>query len=172
MDPRFEAILAEQLGAGLPGLAGSDARVTIRVADDLLNRIVAASLPRDGAVKSVTITPAAGDAFAAVIALARPAFLPPIHARLTIERQPALPADPTLVLRLTGGAGSLLKLAGPMFGGSLPLPPFVRLEHDLVYVDVRALAATYGQSSHLRYARILRVTTDERVLIVTVVAAV
>jgi hypothetical protein len=172
MDARLEGILAEQLGAGLPGFAGSDARVTVRLSDQLLNQIVAATLPPGGAVKSVTITPTLGDAFDVVVALARPAFLPPFHARLTVERQAALPAEPVLVLRLTGGAGSLLKLAGPMLGGSLPLPRWARLDQDLVFVDVHALAAEYGQSAHLRYARILRLTTDERVAVITLVAAI
>ena len=171
MDPRFEAVVAEQLAAGLRGLAGSEARAAIRLSDPLVNQVVAASLPRGGAVRAVTIHTRPGNALDVSVALARPAFLPVLNAHLRIERQPALPDDPVLVLRLTGGAGGLLKIAGP-FLGSLPLPPGVRLEHDLVLVDLRALLAAQGHASYLAYVRELRVTTEESVLVVHAVAAV
>jgi hypothetical protein len=168
MDARFEAILADQLGSGLPGLAGSDARVTLRIAERLLDDIIRASMPAGGTVKTLTVAPRAGDVFD-VSATLKSAWVQPLHARLEIERQPALPDDPVLVLRLTGGAGGLLKLAGGFLATALP--PFVRLDGDRLLVDVRALAAHYGQSSLLRYARILRVTTDDGVMVVTIVAA-
>jgi hypothetical protein len=170
MDPRVAAIVTEQLGAGLPGLAGTEARMAIRLSDQLVNQLIAASLPGGGAVRSVTVQARAGNALDVTIVLARPAFLPPLHAQLAIERQPVLPADPVLALRLTGGAGSLLKLAGPWLGGALPAG--VRLDHDLVLVDVRALLASRGQASHLHYARELQVTTEASAIVVNVVAGV
>ena len=172
MDARLERILAEQLGTGLSGLAGSEATVTLRLSDALVNQTIAALLPPGGRVRSATIASRAGNAFDVAVTLARPAFLPPLHARLEVERQPTLPDDPVLALRISGGGGSLLKLAGSFLGGSLPLPPGIRLEQDRVLVDLRALAAEHGQSSHLRYARTLQVTTTEQVIVVTIVAAV
>ena len=170
MDPRLEAILAEQLGAGLPGLAGSDAHAAVRLSDQLVNQIAAALLPRDGAVRTVTLHARGGNAIDVSVTLAKPAFLPAMHVHLTIERQPTLPGDPVLALRIAGGAGSLLRMAGPLLTGSLP--PGVRLEHDLVLVDVRALLAEHGHSSHLSYVRELRVTTEEGAIVVNVAAGV
>ncbi len=172
MDPRIEAILAQQLASGLPGLAGSEARATLRLSDRLVNAFVAASLPRGGAVSAVTVSAAAGNTFDVSVTLSRPAFVPALRAHLTIERQPALPADPVLVLRLTGGAGGLMKLAGRFIGGSLPLPQGVRLDNGLVLVDIHALLAARGQSSHLAYVRELRVTTEPAVVIVQIAAAI
>jgi hypothetical protein len=172
MDRRLEAIAAEQLADGLPGLAGSEVRATIRVADDLVNRAIAASLPPGGALRSLTIAARAGNAFDVVVDLAKPAFLPRLRATLTVVRQPMLPADPVLMLQLNGIAGPLLKLAGPILGSAMTLPPGVGLEHDVVRVDLRALLAAHGQSSHLRYARAMAVTSDEGVVLLDVVAAV
>jgi hypothetical protein len=170
MDPRLEPILAEQLGAGLPGLAGSDARAAVRLSDQLVNQIAAALLPRDGAVRAVTVRARDGNAIDVSVTLAKPAFLPAMRAQLTIERQPTLPDVPVLALRIAGGAGSLLKIAGPFLSGSLP--PGVRLDHDLLLVDVRALLAEHGQSSHLSYVRDLRVTTEDGAVVVNVIAGV
>ena len=170
MDPRLEEIAAGQLAAGLPGLAGSAARMALRLSDQLVNQMIAAALPRAGAVRTVSLHARTGNAIEVTIVLAKPAFLPPLHAQLAIERQPVLPADTVLALRLTGGAGSVMKLAGPWLGGALP--PGVRLEHDIVLVDIRALLAARGQASHLRYARELRVTTEESAFLVEVVARV
>lgn len=170
MDARLEAILAQQLGSGLSGLAGSDARVTLKLAEQFVNDAVAALLPPDGRVRAVAVAPRAGNAIGVTVTLAKPGFLPPLHATLEIDKQPALPGDPVLTLRISGGAGTLLKMAGSVVAGALP--PWARLEQDRVLVDVHAVAAAYGQSALLRYARILRVTTEDRIVVVTVVAAV
>lgn len=172
MDPRLEAILADELGAGLPGVAGTEIRATIRFSNALVNRLVAASLPRGGAVRSLAVTVHAGNTFGVVVDLAKPAFLPVLRATLAVVRQPVLPSDPVLLLKLTGVAGQLLKLAGPMLSGAMSLPDGVRLDGDVVHVDVRALLASHGQSSHLRYAREITVTTEEGVMVLGIVAGV
>jgi hypothetical protein len=64
----------------------------------------------------------------------------------------------------------LLGLARSFLAASLP--PGVRIDGGLVLVDLRALAAAHGQSSHLRYARTLHVAVDEGVFVITIDAAV
>ena len=167
--PPLEAILAEQLGAGLSGLTGSAVHATIRLADALLNQIVAASLPPAAAVRAIRLASRAGNAVDVTVT-PKAALLPRMHARLEIDKQPVLPDDPVLVIRVTGGAGMLLGLASSFFAASLP--PGVRIDGSLVHVDVHAMAAAYGQSSHLRYARTLHVATDEGVVVITIDAAV
>ena len=166
---QLQAILAEQLGSGLPGLAGSALNATVRLTDALLNRIVTASLPPAAPVRAITLAALAGNAVD-VHVTPKSAILPRLHARLEIEKQATLPDDPVLVLRVAGGAGMLLGLAGSFFAGSLP--PGVRIEGSQVHVDVRAMAAAHGQSSHLRYARSLHVAVDEGVVVITIAAAV
>jgi hypothetical protein len=169
MNAPLEAIAAEQLGAGLPGLAGSAAHVTMRVADALVNQILAATLPPDAPVRTVSIAARAGNAVD-VSVTPKAALLPRVHARLEIDKQAILPGDPVLALRVTGGAGMLLGLASSFLTASLP--PGVRIEGGHVLVDVRAMAAAHGQSSHLRYARTLHVAVDEGVFVITIDAAV
>jgi hypothetical protein len=166
------ALLNAQLAAGFSGLAGSAAHVTLRISEPLLNDAIAAALPPDAAVRTVTLHPRGDNGFDATIVLRKPAFLPALHAQLTIERQPLLPADPVLVLRLAGGAGNLLKMAGPFLGGSLKLPPGVRLQDDLLSVDLRALLAAQGRAASLAYVTELHVATEASALVVRVAALV
>jgi hypothetical protein len=168
----FHDIVEAQLGAKLPGLAGTAAHATIRVSEVLLNQSIAAALPPTAPVKMVTAHPRADNGFDVSVALRKPAFLPPLHAHLSIERQPTLPADPILVLRLGGGAASLLKMAGPFLGGSLPLPPGIRLQDDHLFVDLRALAAARGQEGLLDYVTELHVATEDGALVVRVAGAI
>ena len=169
MNAQLEAIAAEQLGAGLPGLSGSAAHITMRVADALLNQILAATLPPHAPVRAVSVAARAGNAIDVTIA-PKAALLPRVQARLEIDKQAILPDDPVLALRVTGGAGILLGLASSFLAASLP--PGVRIDGGLVLVDVRAMAAAHGQSASLRYARTLHVAVDDGVFVITMDAAV
>lgn len=159
-------LLAAQLAAGLPGLAGSAAHFTLRVSEQLLNDLVAAALPSDAAVRTLTAHPRSDNGFDVTVALRKPSFLPPLHAHVTIVRQPVLPAEPVLALRLAGGAGNLLKLAGPFLGGALKLPPGVHLQDDLLSIDLRALLAQRGHAPLLNYVSELHLSTEESALVV------
>jgi len=145
----------------------ANAEAHIRVPDQLINQAVAAALPAGGALRSLAVRARAGNTFD-VHATTGKVFVPTINAQLAIERQPAFPNDPVLVLRIVGGAGTLLKFAGPFL--SAALPPFVRLEQELLLVDLRALATQYGQAASLAYVRDLRVTTEENAVLVDAVA--
>ena len=172
MDPRFERIFTEQQSLGFQGLSGSAFSGTIRIADALLNACIAAALPADGIVRTMTAASREGNRVDAKVTLARPSFLPPMTVQLAIERQPALPADPVLVLRVAGGAGSLLKLTSSFVRRAAALPPGIAIDGDRVLVDIRGLLQGRGQAQLLDFAQQIVVTTEEGRLAVEVQARV
>lgn len=167
MDSRLLELFSRQRAAGFPGLAGSDARATIRLAAPLLNEAVTTSLASVPAVRDVSVQPRASNRFDVRLTLAKPAFLPSLKLTLVIERQPELPADPVLVLRITG-AGGMMRLAAPAITSFGLLPPGVRMESDQVFVDLRTILQQHGQQQFLDYAEQLQVMTEEGTLIVLV----
>lgn len=172
MDPRFKALLDDQIAQRFAGLAGSGARFTLRISDRLMNDAIAASLVPGGAVRSVVAHALNDNRLDAIVTLARPAFVPPLHLHVDVERGPMLPQDPTLVLRIGGGAGGLLKLVGPLLASAVSLPPGVRLEKDVMLVDVRAVLAARALGPLLDYVRDLQITTEESAVLLHVDARV
>ena len=164
MNPRLEAVFATQRASRLPGLAGSDVRARFRIADTLLNEIIAASLPDGGAVRSIVLHAHADNIVDATIDV-RKTFVPTVHVQIAIVRQPVLPADPVVAGRLSGG---LLKFAAPFLSG-LKMPPGIRLDGDLLSVDVAVLLARWGWSAVLEYATELRLVTEEGAVVVEIV---
>ena len=171
IDPRLSGILESLRASGFRGLGGAKAAVTLPISEPLLNDLIAASLPPSGAVREATVQPQPQDRLGVRVKLARPEFLPPIGATLVIERQPEMPHDPSLVVRVTGFAG-LLALAGPLVSLRSVLPPGVRLESDRLTVDLAALLAQHGQGEWLRFVERLRVNSEAGRLIVTVEARI
>ena len=167
MDPRLLELFNRQQAAGFPGLTGSDARATIRVSAPLLNEAVTTALASVAAVRDVSVQPRASNRFDVRLTLAKPAFLPSLNLTLLIERQPALPANPVLGLRITG-AGGMMRLAAPAITSFGLLPPGVRLESDHLLVDLRTLLQQHGQQQVLDYAEQLQVMTEEGTLVVLV----
>ena len=112
MDQWLERLLGDVRGGQPRDLAGSHAAADLAVTEDLLNRLLAEKLPRDGAVKDLSVRLEAGTARVSV-KLTRPAFLPAINMRVTIDRQPELPGSPVLVLRLDmpPGMAALARIA-------------------------------------------------------------
>jgi hypothetical protein len=172
MDPRLESLLTRQQRLRFAGLAGSEADATIRLTGGLVNEVIAAHLPRDGPLRSVTVRSYAGNRLDISLALTKLAFLPAIPLTVAIEEQPHLPADATLTFRVSGGIGNLMKLAGPALGVDGRLPAGVRLEGDRLRVDVRTLLEQRGQAAVLEFVRDLRVTTEDRRLVVRLKAVV
>ncbi len=87
------------------------------------------------------------------VKLGRLAFLPPVRIRLTIERQPDLPASPILVLRMV--LEGVAALAGPVLRFLEGLPPGVRLEKDRLYIDLATLLRHYGAEAALSFVTAL-----------------
>lgn len=172
VDPRIERILAEQQRIRFQGLSGSEFGGTIRISDDLLNQCIAAALPPDLPVRALTVRCREGNWLNARVTLARPSFLPPLTVELAIDRQPTLPHDPVLVLRLTGGAGSLMKLFNSPLRRAVSLPPGVQIDGDRVLVDIRAILQERGQAPLLDYVQQMCVATEEAGMAVIVLARV
>lgn len=172
VDPRFARIFTEQQSLGFQALSGSVFSGTVRIADALLNTCIAAALPADGIVRTLTVMSRADNRIDAKVTLARPSFLPALTVELAIDRQPTLPGDPVLVLRVAGGAGSLLKLASSFVRRAAPLPPGIAIDGDQVLVDIRAMLQDRGQAHLLDFAQEILVTTEQARVAVAVQARV
>ena len=164
-DPQLLHIVEGLRRSGFRELAGARVTATIPIGEQLLNEAIAASLPRSGALREVSVHPRADNRLGVRIKLARPEFLPPITATVIIERQPELPHLPSIAFRVTGIAG-LLALAGPFFSLGSMLPAGVRLDGDLLTVDLAAVLAQRGQQEWLAYLERLRVTSEPGRLLV------
>jgi hypothetical protein len=164
-------LFAEQERSGFPDLAGSEGQGTIRVSERLLNTIITEQLRDSTAVRELHVSPRAGDRFGVRLLLAKPSFLPAIPLEVIVEKQPLLPADPVLVLTLSG-LGGLVRFAGPAVGLLTVLPPGVRIEGERVFVDIRAALTPHGLTSVLDYVQEIRVTTEEGRLVVSFKAGV
>jgi len=167
MDPRLLTLLSRLQSSRFTELAGSEARATIRIAAPLLNEAAATFAASTPAVRDVSIRPRASNHIDVALKLARPAFLPSLNITLQIERQPQLPEDPELVLRLRG-AGGMMRLAGPAISSFGALPPGVRLDGDYVFVDLRTVLRQHGQGELLDYVEQLQVMSEEGSVIVLI----
>jgi hypothetical protein len=167
----FLQVLERLRGSGFRDIQGARVSATVPIGERLLNELVAASLPRSGALREASIHPQADNRLIVRARLSRPEFLPPVSATLVIERQPQLPHSPVLAFRVTGLPG-LLALAGPFLPIASMLPPGVRLDSDLLTVDLAALLAAHGQRELLGYLETLRVTSEDRRLVIECTARV
>lgn len=165
MDPRVLTLLSRLQASGFADLSGSEARATIRIAAGLLNEAVATFAGSIPAVRDVTVRPRAANHIDVNLKLARPAFLPSLSLTVLIERQPQLPDNPELALRLSG-AGGMMRLAGPAISSFGALPPGVRLEGDYLFLNLETLLRKHGHSELLTYVEQLQVLSEEGGLVV------
>lgn len=171
IDPRLLNLWSRQYASGFAGLAGSHVRATIRLSAELINEAVASYSSSATAVRDLSVRPRASNRLDVHLKLAKPSFLPSLNLTLVIERQPELPADPILVLHMTGGGG-MMRLAGPAISSFGVLPPGVRIEGDRLLVDVRTVLHDRGQAALLDYAEQLQVMTEEGAVVLLVQARV
>ena len=167
----FLALFADQERLGFPDLAGSDGQGSIKVSERLLNTILTEQLRGSTAIRELHVSPRTGNRFAVRLALVKPSFLPPISLEVIVEKQPSLPDDPVLGLKLSG-LGGLLRFAGPVAGFMKSLPPGVRMDGEHVSIDIRAALAPHGLTTVLNYVKEVAVGTEEGRLIVVVAVAV
>ena len=168
---RLPEILEAMRAGGFRDLHGSRVETILAIGEPLLNALLSTSLPPHAPVRQLSVHPQAGDRLAVRVKLSRPEFLPPINATIAIERQPELPHDPTLRLRITGLAG-VLAMAGPLLSLAPKLPPGVRLAADLLTVDLQGVLAEHGYADLLRLARRFAVHSEEGRLVLQIEAAV
>ena len=137
--------LADLLGFELTELAGAHVAGQIPVNAALINRLIAARLSAsEGKVADVRIEPLDADAIVAHVTL-RSRLVPPLAVHLQIQQQPVFPDLPVLVLRWSmRGFGGLVRLASPVLALFDVLPPGVRIDGDLIGVDLAAMLRAQG----------------------------
>lgn len=139
-------------------MAGARASATLPLSDRLVSRLVSQSLPASAPISDLDLRAQGGNRFSARVRLTRPALMPPITVNLAIEQQPALPSNPVFALRLL--STGLLSFAGAAMRFLNVLPPGIRMEGDLIYIDLRTLLEQRGLAQHLHYLDHLELTTE------------
>jgi hypothetical protein len=169
-EPLWVSLLREQRAAQFADIAGAHASVTLPIDDRLLTRLAASRLPASLPIKDLDLHAVAGNEIVVRLRLSRVSFLPPLAIRVAIERQPILPASPVLVLRII--SDGLSALAGTALRFLDTLPAGLRLEDNLLHVDLAALLARYEAGQLLPYLTALELTTAEGRIIVAASIAV
>ena len=159
-------LLQEQQASGFRDVAGARASVTLPLSDRLVSRLVAQSLPPSAPISDIDLRAGNANRFSVRVRLTRPALLPPITVNLAIDRQPVLPSSPILTLRLL--STGLLSFAGAAARFFNVLPPGIRMDGELIVVDLRTLLEQRQLAEYLNYLEHLEVTTEEGRFIVTV----
>jgi hypothetical protein len=165
----FIDILLHQQAAGFPGFTGAHVAAFIPVSADLLNELIAQALPAGGHVSEVQVDPQAGNAVRVRVRIAVP-LIPPLTVTLLIERQPRFPDSPVLVLRLASSRLTVLARAASRFLEALP--PGLRMEDDLVLIDIAELLRQRGAIAWLQHVQELEITTAPGAVLVSVRASV
>ena len=140
-------------------MAGARASVTLPLSDRLVTRLVAQSLPSSAPISDIDLRAGNANRFSVRVRLTRPALLPPITVNLAIDQQPVLPSNPVFVLRLL--STGLLSFAGAAARFFNVLPPGIRIDGELLYIDLRTLLEQRRLAEHLNYLEQLEVTTEE-----------
>ena len=138
--------LSTLLGVDPRELSGTTVDAEIPLTPALINRKIAEYLTRaDGKVSAVVVEPVAGDALNVQVRL-KASLVPPLPVRLEIAGQPEWPASPVLVLRwsITGGLGVLARAASPVLSMFGTLPPGVRVDGDLIGIDIAEMLRSRG----------------------------
>lgn len=159
MNPRLLDLLRDQQAAGFPDVAGAEASATIPLSDRLVTRLALEGKPPSAPISELDLRALDGNRFTARVKVSKPAWVPPMTLTLHIERQPRFPEDPILILRLAG-PGGLLSLASGAMKFLNVLPPGVRMDGDLVFVNLATLAANNGGGEFLQFVTGLEVTTE------------
>jgi hypothetical protein len=166
----FIEILLNQRAAGFPGFTGTHLAAFVPISANLLNELIAQALPPGAPVSEVQIEPQPDNVLRLRLRITRASVIPPLTITLLIERQPQFPESPVLVLRLaSSGLTMLARAASRLFEA---LPPGLRIEDDLVLVDIAELLRQRGAIEWLQYVRELEITTAPGAVLVSIRASV
>jgi len=155
--------LSKLLGVDPRELSGTTVDVDLPLTPALINRKIAEYLTRaDGKVSAVVVEPLAGDALNVHVRL-KATLVPPLPVRLEIAGQPEWPASPVLVLRwsITGGLGVLARAASPVLSMFGTLPQGVRVDGDLIGIDIAEVLRSRGAGWLVPLVKRLRLHTSE-----------
>lgn len=170
MHPAIQRIIETQLRNGFPDIRGADATLTIPISDRLVNESIAAFLPPDGKVREVTIQSHDGNRFTARVRTGS-IWIPPMSIELEIEKQPTLPEDPTVTLRLSHSS-KFVALAASTLPALVKLPPGITIIGNQIRIDIRRVMAERGLDAWLTYLSELRIGTREATVLVHVRAVI
>ena len=136
--------LFERWGIEPGEIAGTSLAGEIPIRDTLVNRLIARRLAGHPHIASVHVTLL--DADEAIVRVEpRTRLLPPIPLALSIERQPDLPRDASLRLRWSLRSSGPLTLVARVIAGYIKtMPPGIRIDRDVIVVDLHALLRERG----------------------------
>lgn len=163
-------ILEHLQATGFGEIAGTRVHATVPIAETLLNRLIRDTMPQNLPLRNVAVTPEDGNRLSVRI-VPKAMFVPAMTLKLIIEKQPEIPISPVLVLRLATMPG-LLGLAGAALSLDKMLPPGVRMQGEVILVDLQAMARQHGFEQQFAHLRELRVTTAPGRLLLTLDAGV
>jgi hypothetical protein len=157
--------LHDLIGFDPRDIAGARVGGEVPLSDVMLNRLIAAQLATTrGKIAAVVLETREGNQATAHVRVDMP-FVPPLVVNLEVAQQPEFPALPVVVLRWSlAGLDGLARMAMPFVSGFLP--PWARINGDLIAVDIQALAHAKGFAELLNYVRSLRIDTASRGLVV------
>ena len=154
------APLFQRLGIEPRDVAGASLAGEIPISESVVNRLLAKRLAGHIYIASITIAAQDNDVILARIE-PRARLIPPLNVNARIERQPELPDDAVLRLRWSlPTVGPLAMAAGPFLSYFKATPPGVRIERDIISVDLRELLRARGLEEVLQLIR--RVTLHTR----------
>ena len=156
---RLLQLLQELQASGFRDVAGARVSVTLPVSDRLVSRLVADIIPPNIPVRDVDVRALAGNRLSVKARITRPVLMPPITVNLAIEQQPQLPDRPILVVRLL--STGILSFARVALNFLHVLPPGIRMERDLLFINIQTLLEQRGLAEHLRHVDTLDLNTDE-----------
>jgi len=170
-DPRISAALdraRQLLGPRLEEAAGSRISGEIPVSEALLNRLIAQKLlGSEGALASAELQVRPSGDVLVRLRVRRPSFAPAVIVALHIERQPAPPVSMELGLKWSiPGLGLLAALAAPVVSFFKKPPAGIRIEGDLLIVDLAAIASSQGVGALLEFVTGLTITSRDGALVV------
>ena len=163
MDAWWVTLLREQQSDGFPDLAGASATIVLPISDRLISRIVAARIPPTVPIREFELLAESGNTVTIRFRLSKPAFLPGAQLQLRIERQPELPASPTVVLAIVSRGVASVALRALTFADVLP--PGIHFDGKRFTVDLATVDGQRG-AGLLSYFTELEFTTVEGRLIV------
>lgn len=159
-------LLRELQASGFRDVAGARASVTLPVSDRLVSRLVAENVPPNVPLRDIDVRALAGNRLAVRVRLTKPVLMPPITVNLAIEQQPQFPDDPVLVVRLL--STGILSFARVALNFLNVLPPGIRMDRDLFFINIQTLLEQRGLAAHLRHLDTLHINTDEGVFVIDV----
>jgi hypothetical protein len=152
-------LLRERTGLELGDIAGTTLTGEMPISDVLVNTLLARKLAGHAQIAALHVQAQPNDTIAIQV-VPRARLIPAITITASIERQPAFPANPTLLLRWSmPAAGPLTLLAAPLLGYFTAMPRGIRMDGDRLAIDLRELLHARGLDDVIALMRRLEVHT-------------